>query len=183
MSVNTTKTKVLGSTKSREHLEVNATLEGRALVQVSSLRYLGSLVCKDGKYDREIRSRTAMGKATFDQMRMILTKLGIGIETRMRLPKTYAWSVILFGCESWTKSKKIRRRLEAAEMWFIRRMMRIQWTARRTNEEVLQMARGCKELLTVTRRRQIGLLKGCGLERECLLGMIEGRRTRGRKMF
>ena len=63
--------------------------------------------------------------------------------------------------------------------------MRIPWTAWRTNEEVWQMARGCRELLTVIRRRQIGfighILKGSGLERECLLGIIEGRRARGRQ--
>ena len=62
--------------------------------------------------------------------------------------------------------------------------MRIPWTARRTSDEVLQMVRGCRELLTVI-RRQIGfiehILKGSGLERECLLGMIEGRRARGRQ--
>ena len=156
-------------TKRREQLEVDVTLEGGVLEQVSLFRYLGSLVCEDGKCDREIISRIGMGKATFGQKRTILTNLGIGIETRMRLLKTYLWSVILFGCEGWTISKEMRRRLEAAEMWFIRRMMRIPWTARRTNDEVLQMARGCRELLTVIRRRQIGfigdILRGSGLER------------------
>ena len=125
------------------------TLEGRALEQVRSFRYLGSLVYEDRKCDREIRSRISMGKAAFDQIRTILKNLGIGMKTRMTLLKTYMRSVILFGCEGWTLSKEMRMRLEAAEMWFIRRMMRIPWTARRMNEKVLQMARGCRELLTV----------------------------------
>ena len=106
LSVNTTKTKVLGLTKRREQLEVNVFLEGRALEQVCLFRYLGSLVYEDGKCDREIRSRIAMGKAAFGQIRTILTNLGIGIETRMRLLKTYVWSIIL------TISKEMRRRLE-----------------------------------------------------------------------
>ena len=97
LSVNTTKTKVLGLTKRRKQLEVDVTLERRALEQVSSFRYLGSVVCEDGKCDREIKSRIAMRKAAFGQIRTILTKIDIGIETRMRLHKTYAWSEILFG--------------------------------------------------------------------------------------
>ena len=83
----------------------------------------------------------------------------------------------MFGCESLTINREMRRRLEAAEVWFISRMMRIPWTARRTNDEVLQITRGCRELLTVIRRRQMGfighILRGSGLEKECLLGMIE----------
>ena len=126
-----------------------------------------------------------MGKAGFGHIRTLLANLGI--ETRMRLLKMYVWSVILFGWDGWTISKKMRRRLEAAEMWFIRRRMRIPWTARRTNNEVLQMARGCRELLTVIRRRQIGfigcILRGNDLERVCLLGMIEGKKARGRQIM
>ena len=133
--------------------------------QVSSFRYLGSLLCEDGKCDSEIRSRIAMGKANFCQIRTILTNLGICIGASMRLLKTYAWSVVLFGCEGWTISREMWRRLEAAEMWFIRRMMRIPWTARRTNDEVLQMAGGCRELLTVLRRRQIDFFLLTGMNR------------------
>ena len=58
------------------------TLEGGVLEQMSSFRYLVSLVCEDGKCDREIRSRIAMGKAAFGQTRTILANLGIGVETR-----------------------------------------------------------------------------------------------------
>ena len=62
-------------------------------------------MCEDEKSDSEIRSIIAMGKAAFGQVRTILTNLGIGPETRMRLLKTYVWSVTLFGCEGWTVSK------------------------------------------------------------------------------
>ena len=103
----------------------------------------------------------------------------------MRILKAYVWSVLLFGCESWTISKEMRKRLEAAEMWFLRRMLRIPWTARRTNVEVLQMARTKRELMATIRKRQLGflghLLRGAGIEKDCLLGMIEGTRARGRQ--
>ena len=67
--------------------------------------------------------------------------------------KAYVWSVILFGCECWTISREMRKRIEAAEMWFIRRMLRIPWTARMTNQEVLWRAGVRRELITVIRRR------------------------------
>ena len=96
--------------------------------------------------------------------------------------KSYVWSVLLFGCEAWTISKEMRKRLEAAELWFYRRMLRIPWTARRTNQEVLQMAGVTRELMTVIRKSQIDflghILRGNRLERDCLLGMVEGGRAR-----
>ena len=185
LSVNKQKTEVMGLTKRSEQLVVDISLEGRRLDQVDSFRYLGSLVSEDGRCDSEIRSRIAMGKAAFGQLRTILRNLGIGMGTKMRILRTYVWSVILFGCECWTISKEMRKRLEAAEMWFLRRMLRIPWTARRTNEEVLRRAGVRRELMTVIRRRQIGfvghVVRGDGLEKDCLLGMIEGRRARGRQ--
>ena len=134
----------------------------------------------DGKCDSDIRSRIAMGKAAFGQMRTILRNLGIGMQTKIRLLKAYVWSVMLLGCESWTISNEMRRRLETAEMWFVRRMLRIWWTARSANEMVLRRAGVKSELMTMIRRRQIGfvgcIFRGNFLEEDCLLGMIDGRK-------
>ena len=70
-------------------------------------------------------------------------------------------------------------------MWFYRGMLRIPWTTRRTNKEVLQMAGVTRELMTVIRRRQIGvlghILRGRRLEKDCLLGIVKGGRARGRQ--
>ena len=100
-----------------EQLVVAANLEGKRLEQVRSFGYLGSLVSDDIKCDSEIRSRIAMGKAAFGQMRTILRNLGIDMQTKMRLLNAYVWSVMLFGCESWTTSKEMKGR-----------MLRIPWT-------------------------------------------------------
>ena len=79
---------------------------------------------------------------------------------------------MLYGCETWTVSKKMKKRLEAAEMWFIRRIMRIPWVERKTNEEALQIAGTTRELMTTVKRRQLGylghVLRVDGLERDCL---------------
>ena len=79
----------------------------------------------------------------------------------------------------------MRKRLEAAEIWFYWRMLRILWTAGKTNQEMLQRAGVGRELMTVIMKRHVGflghLLRGNGLEKDCLLGMVEGRRARGRQ--
>ena len=185
MKINIEKTEVMGVTKRREQLPVNISLGGSLLKQVSTFKYLGSQVSDDAKCDSDIRARIGMAKAAFGQLRKILVSMSIRRETRVRVLKSYVWSVLLFGCEAWTISKEMRSRLEAAEMWFYRRMLRIPWTARRTNQEVLRMAGVTRELMTVIRRRQIGflghILRGSRLEKDCLLGMVEGRRARGRQ--
>ena len=185
LKINIGKTEVMGVTKRKEQLRVNVNVGGQAVKQVRSFRYLGSLVDEDGRCDAEIRSRIGMGKTNFGQMRRILTSRNLSTGIRLRILKTYIWSVMLYGCETWTVSRGMKKRLEAAEMWFIRRIMRIPWVARRTNQEVLQMAGTTRELMAIVKRRQLGylghVLRGDGLERDCLLGMIEGKRARGRQ--
>ena len=185
LRINKSKTEVMGVTKRRERLPVSINIEGVAIRQVEKFKYLGSLVSEDGKCDEEIRARIAMGKANFGKMRNVLTNLGLNIQLRVRLVKSYIWAGMLYGCESWTISAQMRRRLEAAEMWLLRRMLRIPWTARRTNQQVLQMARTSRSLLTTIRQRQLRylghVLRGSSLEKDCLLGMIDGTRARGRQ--
>ena len=182
---NIRKTEVMGLTKRAEQLPVNIRLRDTAMKQVSSFKYLGSIIHEDGKCDTDIKSRIGMSKAAFGQIRKILISLSINVRTRIRVLKAYVWSVLLFGCEAWTISKEMRKRLEAAEIWFYRRMLRVPWTARRSNEDVLRMAGTKRELLSVIRKRQLGflghILRGNGLEKDCLLGMVEGVRARGRQ--
>ena len=185
LKINIGKTEVMGLTKRPEQLPVSISLRGDTLNQVSSFKYLGSLVSEDGKCDPDIRVRIGMAKTAFGQLRKILTSLAINIRTRVRVLKAYVWSVLLFGCEAWTISKEMRKRLQAAEMWFYRRMLRVPWTARRTNQEILQRAGVSREVMTIIRKRQLGflghILRGNGREKDCLLGMVEGRRARGRQ--
>ena len=68
--------------------------------------------------------------------------------------KTYIWSTLLYGVESWTLSERLVRRLEAMEMWLWRRMMKVPWTARLTNGEVLIMVGENRQLMQAVRKRQ-----------------------------
>ena len=89
------------------------------------------------------------------------------------------------GCESWATSVQFRRRMEAAEIWLLRRMLRISWTARRTDQQVLEKARISRSLLTAIRQRQLRYLghvfRGSNLEKDCLLDMIESTIAKGRQ--
>ena len=98
--------------------------------------------------------------------------------------KCYVWSVLLYGCETWTMGKTDEMKIQAAEMWFYRRMLKVSWTQKRTNEEVLQMAGADREMIINIRRRQMTFL-GHIMRREdiealILSGKIEGKKTRGR---
>jgi len=107
----------------------------------------------------------------------------------MRLLKCYVWSTLLYGCESWTISKRMESQLEAAEMWFLRRMLRIAWTDKVSNDQVLQRANTSRNLLKVIVSRQIRfvghVMRKNQLEAIALTGMTEGKQARGRqrKMF
>ncbi len=117
LKINMTKTECMGTFK-RDRRNVNINIRGNNIKQVTNFRYLGSLVREDGQCEAEIKARIAMSKTNFKKMSTILTNMGISFRTRSRVLKCFVWSVMLYGCESWTISKVMRRRIEAAEMWF-----------------------------------------------------------------
>lgn len=108
------------------------------------------------------------------------------IKLRVRLLQCYIWPIVLYGCEVWTLKEETRRKLEALEMWFYRRMLRISWVQRVTNEEVLRRVRKSRELLQTIKRRKVSYL-GHVLRHEryrllqtILMGKVPGRRRVGR---
>ena len=107
------------------------------------------------------------------------------VTTKIRILECYVWSVLLYGCDAWTINICMEKRIEAVEMWFLRRMIRIPWTDRVSNEEVLKRAKVKRQLMKVIRKRQmqfLGHIMRCeGMENLVLTGKIEGRRSRGRQ--
>ncbi|KAG1673113.1 hypothetical protein GQR58_015670 [Nymphon striatum] len=139
----------------------------------------------DGRCETEVRKRIAMAKETFHKMKPILMNQNISMTTKIRVLKTYVWSVLLCGCECWIFNKEIERKLEATEMWLIRRMMRISRTEKRTNDSVLKEANVTRSLIKNVRRRQLEFLghicRQKDLEYQSITGKIEGKRSRGRQ--
>ena len=103
--------------------------------QVKQYVYLGHLITEEGRCDREIRRRIEIARAAFIKMKNILTSRKIKIETRKRLIRCYILSTFLYASETWTIHKDSWNKIEAFEMWLLRKMMKISYTAHKSNLE------------------------------------------------
>ncbi|MGI4401071.1 reverse transcriptase domain-containing protein [Klebsiella pneumoniae] len=126
MNINIKKTKVMKCSKVDSSSRLNIKIGGTRLVEVAEFCYLGSIITKDNRCKRDVRSRIAQAKKLMANKRELLAS-NINVGVRKRLLKTFVWSVALYGCETWVLGKSERDRLEAFEMWCYRRMMKIKW--------------------------------------------------------
>ena len=116
----------------------------------------------------------------------ILKSRDITLPTKVHLAKAMVFPVVMYGCESWTVKKAERRRIDAFELWYWRRLLRVPWTARRSNQSILkEISRGCSlEVLMLKLKLQyFGHLmqRDDSFEKTLMLGSIEGRRRSGRQ--
>ena len=116
----------------------------------------------------------------------ILKSRNISLLTKVCLVKAMVFPVVMYGCESWTVKKAECRRIEGFELWCWRRLLRVPWTARRSNQSILKMIRpGCslEGLMLKLKLQYFGHLmrRADSLEKTLMLGGIEGRRRRGRQ--
>ena len=125
MKMNITKTKTMVISRKVETHKVNITLDGQPVEQVERFVYVGQLMTENGKCDEEIRRRIEIARTAYIKMRNVLTNSKLATSARLRFIKCYFWSSLLYGVETWTISKTSQQRLEAFEMWALRRMLRI----------------------------------------------------------
>ena len=116
----------------------------------------------------------------------MLKSRDINLSTKVHLVKAMVSPVVMYGCESWTIKKVEPRRLDAFELWCWRRLLRVPWTARRSNQPILkEISPGCslKGLMLKLKLQHFGHLMQTAdsLEKILMLGKIEGRRRRGRR--
>ena len=110
----------------------------------------------------------------------------ITLPTKVRLVKAMVFAVVMYGCESWTVKKADRRRIDAFELWCWRRLLRVPWTARRSNQSILkEISSGCslEGLMLKLKFQYFGHLmrRADSMEKTLMLGKIGGRRRRGRQ--
>ena len=103
MQISIRKTKVMVVTK-EINKQVNILINNQKLEQVAHFKYLGSCSTQDGRSSMEIRKRIAMGREAFNGKKILLTK-GLELHLKKRIVKAVVWSVVLYGCESWTLRK------------------------------------------------------------------------------
>ncbi|XP_042870688.1 uncharacterized protein LOC122252328 [Penaeus japonicus] len=143
--------------------------------QVEKFNYLGSLITDDGKCDREIKKRTGMAKDAFQKLGKILKDRKMPTDTKLRVLDCYVNSILTYGCECWTISTQMERRLEAVEMWFLRRIFRISWVdhqariqGKKKDESEHPRVRCAAVVLTPGREQRPAAAGGTrGTEREC----------------
>ena len=185
LSLNVKKTECMVISKKHINPECSVNIRGDLIKQVQKFKYLGYIITSDGRCSTEIKRRIAIAKDSFTKMKSIFRNHDISMATKFRVLKAYVWSVLLYGCECWTITEELKKKLEAAEMWFIRKMLRVSWTEKKTNEAVLEEAGIKRSLIKTIRKRQLQFLghlnRHKGFEHLALTGKIDGNRSRGRQ--
>src|SRR6267154_1085287 len=149
--------------------------------QVKSFKYLDSIITEDGRSDVDVKSRIAMAKDAFNQRKDLLTR-GLSRTLKKRMVKVLMWSVVLYGCETWTLLQDEINRLQALEMWLWRGFEKISWSDRMKNEDVLKRVeeKSCLIRTISQRKNWIGhVLRGDGLLRDVMEGRVMGKRRQG----
>ena len=109
-------------------------IDGETVETVSDFILRGSKITADGDCNHEIKRRLILGRKVMANLHSILKNRDITLPTKVRLVKAMVFPVVMYGCESWTVKKTERRRIDAFELWCWRRLLKVPWTARRSNQ-------------------------------------------------
>ena len=153
-NIQKTKIMVSGPTTSWE-------IDGETVETVSDFVILGSKITADGDCSHEIKRRLLLGRKVMTNLDSILKSRDITLPTKVRLVKAMVFPVDMYGCESWTIKKAECQRIDAFALWCWRRLLRVSWTARRSNQSVLkEIGPGCslKELMLKLKLQYFGHL-------------------------
>ena len=147
--------------------------------------FIFSKITADGDCSYETKRHLLLGRKVMTNLDSILKSRDITLPSKAHLVKAMVFPVVMYGCESWTIKKAEHQRIDAFELWCWRRLLRVPWTARRSNQSILKISPGCSlEGLTLKLKFQyFGHLmrRADSLEKTLTLGKIEGGRRRGRQ--
>ena len=105
---------------------------------VTDFIFLGSKITADGDYSHETKRRLFLGRKVMTNLDNIFKSIDISFLTNVRLVKAMVFPVVMYGCESWTVKKAERQRIDVFELWCWRRLLRVPWTTRRSNQSILK---------------------------------------------
>ena len=148
--------------------------------------FLGSKITADGYCSHEIKRRLLLGRKVMTNLDSIFKSRDITLPTKGHLVKAMVFPVVMYGCESWTVKKAERWRISTFELWCWRRLLRVPWTARRSNQSILKISPGCslEALMLKLKLQYFGHLmrRVDSLEKSLMLGGIGGRRRWQQRM-
>ena len=159
-------------------------IDGVPVETVADFIFLSFKITADGDCSHKIKSRLLLGRKVMINLESILKSRDITLSAKIRLVKAIVFPVVMYGCESWTIKKAEHRRIDAFELWCWRRLLRVPWTARRSNQSNLkEISPGCslKGLMLKLKLQYFGHLRQRvdSFEKTLKLGKIEGGRRGG----
>ena len=173
LKLNIQKTKIMVSGPIMETMEM-----------LTDFIFLGSKITADGDCSHEIKRCLLLGRKAMTNLDGILKSRDITLPTKVRLVKAMVFPVVMYGCESWTIKKAEHQRIDAFELWCLRRLLRIPWTARRSNQSILKEMSpeySLEGLMLKLKLQYFGHLmrRTDSLEKTLMLGKVEGMRKKG----
>ena len=117
-------------------------IDGETVETVADFILGGSKITADGDCSHEIKRRLLLGRKVMTNLDSILKSRGITLPTNVRVVKAMVFPVVMYGCENWTIKKADCQRIDAFKLWCWRRLLRVPWTARRSNQSILREIHG-----------------------------------------
>ena len=156
-------------------------IDGETVETVSDFMFLGSKITVDGGCSHEIKRHLLLGRKVMTNLNSIFKSRDITLPTKVHLVKAMVVPVVMYGCESWTVKKAECQKIDAFELWCWRRLLRVPWTARRSNQSILkEISPRCslEGMMLELKLQYFGHLmqRADSLEKTLMLGKIEGRR-------
>ena len=161
-------------------------IDGDTMETVRDFIFLGSKITADGDCSHEIKRRLVLGRKAMTNLDSVLKSRDITLPAKVHLVKTIVSPVVMYGCESWITKKAEHQRIDAFELWCWRRLLRVSWTARRSNQSILKEINpeySLKGLMLKLKLQYFSHLmqRIDSLEMTLMLGKIEGGRRRGQQ--
>ena len=158
-------------------------VDGKTVETVADFIFLGSKNTADGDCSHEIKRCLLLGRKVMTNLDSIFKNRGITLPTKVCLLKAMVFPVVMYGCEGWTIKKAEHQRIDAFELWCWRRLLRVPWTAMRSNQSILrEISPGCslEGLMLKLKLQYFGHLmqRTDSFEKTLMLGKIEGTRRR-----
>ena len=159
-------------------------IDGETVETMLDFIFLGFKITADGDCSHEIKRHLLLERKVMTNLDSALKSRDITLPTKVRLVKAMVFPVVMYGCESWTVKKAERRRIDSFELWYWRRLLRVPWTARRSNQSILKdISPGCslEGMMLKLKLQYLGqpMQRVDSLEKTLLLGRIGGQEEKG----
>ena len=161
-------------------------VNGEQLEMVTDFKYLGSIKTNTADCTKDINSRIGIAKRKMIELNNIWKDRTLSNVLKLKILKSLIFTVITYGAEGWTIKQKEEKKINAAEMWFYRRLLRVSWKERRTNISILKELNIKRQLLPAIIEKKMSFFghtsrnRKCSITKDIIQGKVEGRRKRGR---